>query len=396
MSRPTVLHVYKDFYPPVLGGIEKCIHWMCDATRERFDARVLIASRSSQTTDTVEDGIRVVRVGCWGRVLSAPIAPGFGGWLRRLDADILHFHMPNPTGELAWLASRRRLRGQLVVTYHSDIVRQRLTGLLYGPLQQRFLRGARVIMPTSEAYLRTSATLAPHLGRCRVVPLGTPLAELAESDGSRAFSAEIRRRAAGRVAVVFLGLLRYYKGLPFLIEAMRALPADACLFIGGDAPAGRTGERAALERQVADAGLENRVAFLGALSDAEAVGLRRAGDIFCLPSHLRGEAFGLTQIEAMACGLPVVSTDLPGVSEVNRAGETGLVVPPGDAPALAEALGTLARDEGLRRRFGEAALRRAETEYSAEAMGQRLAAVYKECLEGAAGEAGKREGTKET
>jgi rhamnosyl/mannosyltransferase len=378
--RPTVLHVYKDFYPPVLGGIEKCIHWMCDATREVFDPRVLVAARATRTTDTVEDGIRVVRVGCWGRVLSAPIAPGFGAWLRRLDADILHFHMPNPTGELAWLASRRRLRGRLVVTYHSDIVRQRLTGLLYGPLQQRFLRGARVIMPTSEAYLHTSATLAPHHARCRVVPLGVPLAGLAESDGSRIFGAEIRRRAAGRVAVVFLGLLRYYKGLPFLIEAMRVLPESVCLFIGGDAPAGRAEERAELERQVAEAGLGDRVTFLGALNDAEAVGLRRAGDIFCLPSHLRGEAFGLTQIEAMACGLPVVSTDLPGVSEVNRAGETGLVAPPGDARALAEALGTLSRDETLRRQLGEAARRHAEEVYSAEAMGRRLIAVYEECL----------------
>ena len=174
MPKPSVLHVYKDYYPPVLGGIEKSINWMCRETRGDFNVRVLAASRSRRFVDEDIEGIRVVRVGCMGRFLSAPLAPGFLTWLRRLDSDILHFHMPNPTGELACLAYRKR-RGRVVVTYHSDVVRQRLTGMLYGPLQQKFLRGARVIMPTSKRSLDSSKALEPHRERCRVVPLGVPV-----------------------------------------------------------------------------------------------------------------------------------------------------------------------------------------------------------------------------
>jgi rhamnosyl/mannosyltransferase len=250
-----------------------------------FNTRVLVASRSRRFSDHDEDiqGVRVVQAGCWGRFLSSPIAPRYVHWLRRLDSDILHFHMPNPTAELAYLLARPP-RGRVVVTYHSDIVRQRLTGALYRPLQRRFLEQVRVIMPTSRAYLNSSATLAEHRARCRVVPLGVRLDELDETDASRAFSSEIRQQAAGRCALVFIGLLRYYKGLPFLLRALAHLPAhSSCLFLAGTPPQGREHERRLLERMVGELGLGNRVFFLGALTDAQAVGLRRAGDIFCSP-----------------------------------------------------------------------------------------------------------------
>ena len=380
MRRPSVLHVYKDYYPPVLGGVEKSMHWMCRETRSDFHVRVLVASQSRRFVDEVIDGVRVIRVGCWGRALSAPIAPGFGGWLRRLDSDILHFHMPNPTGELAYLLTRPP-RGRVVVTYHSDIVRQRATGAVYGPLQQAFLRRARAIMPTSERYLRSSLALQPHRERCRVVPLGLPLEEYEETPESAAFTRKIRERSPGKTRIVFLGLLRYYKGLSFLIEALAGLPPEVCLFIGGEAPDSRIRERRDLERQVREAGLGDRVAFLGRLSDAQAVGLLRAGDVFCLPSHLRSEAFGLSQIEAMACGLPVVSANLDtGVPEVNRDGETGRVVAPGDADALREGLAELIGDPDLRRRLGEAGRRRAQALYSIRILGENLRRIYNSVL----------------
>ncbi|MBN1866173.1 glycosyltransferase [Candidatus Sumerlaeota bacterium] len=380
MPKPSVLHVYKDYFPPVQGGMEKCIHWMCDETRHDYHVRVLVASSSRRTVDEVIDGVRVVRIGCWGRVLSTPIAPGFVGWLRRLDSDILHFHMPMPMGELAYLLARPK-HGRVVATYQSDIVRQRLTGALFGPIQRRFLDRADTIMVGSQRYLDSSETLRPHRARCRVVPLGIPIDAYDATPASRAFGETVVARSAGRARIVFLGLLRYYKGLTYLIEAMKDLRDRACLFIGGDAPRNRAEKRAVLERQAREAGLEDSVIFLGAISHDEAVGLLRAGDVFCLPSHLRAEAFGLAQVEAMACGLPVVSCNLDtGVPEINRDGETGLVVEPANAEALREALSRLIDDPALRTQMGEAGRRRAVESYSSKVMGQNVRAVYEDVL----------------
>jgi glycosyltransferase involved in cell wall biosynthesis len=373
--KPSVLHIFKDYYPPVVGGIEKCIHWMCDALRDDYFVRVLVAARSRRTTDEVVDGVRVVSVGCYGRVLSLPLAPGFPGWLRRLDSQILHFHLPMPASEMSYLLARPK--GKVVVTYHSDIVRraQRLTG--YGALQQVFLKKADAILPTSQRYLDSSAALAPHRERCRVMPLGIPIGNYDETDASRAYSARIREMARGRLAIVFVGVLRYYKGLTFLIEALRGLPETVCVFLGGDAPLDRPIERTTLERQVAESGLGHRVFFLGKLGDSEVTGLLRAGDIYCLPSHLRSEAFGLSQIEALACGLPVVCTNLDtGVPEVNADGVTGIVVEPANPEALRHALASLIDHPELRTQYGEAGRRRAEALYSVEAMGRNLRDVY--------------------
>lgn len=374
--KPSVLHIYKDYYPPVRGGIEQCIHWMCDETRSDFHVRVLVASRSRDTLDEVIDGVRVVRAGSFGRVLSLPLAPSFHRLMRRMDSDILHFHMPMPLGEMAYLLPPRP-KGMVVVTYHSDIVRpaQRMMG--YGPLQRIFLNQANVIMPTSQRYLDSSATLAPHRARCKVVPLGIPLDAWRETEESIAYSRHIHEKARGRTVVVFLGVLRYYKGLPFLLEAMRQLGEQVCLFIGGDGP-----KRGELEAQAQALGVADRVTFLGDLSETEAVGLLHGGDLFCIPSHLRAEAFCLSQIEAMACGLPVVGTNLAtGVPEVNRDGVTGRIVEPASADALAKGLRELIGNPELRKAMGEAAKNRAETLYSSKMMGEELRKVYQGVLD---------------
>jgi rhamnosyl/mannosyltransferase len=373
--KPSVLHVYKDYYPPVLGGIEKCVHWMADATRDEFHVNVLVASRDARLRDEVIDGVRVVRVPCLGRVFSSPLSPAYPPWIRRLEADILHFHMPNPVGELSLLLARPQ-KARVVATWHSDIVRQRIFGLLYRPIQKVFLNKVEYIMPTSRRYIESSKILAPLAHKCRVVPLGVPVHEYEESAESRVYQKEIEARSPGAFRVVFIGVLRYYKGLKYLIEAIGLLRQSAPqvrLVIGGDGP-----ERPRLENQVRQAGLSDSVEFTGALSDARAVGLRAAGHVFCLPAHLRSEAFGLCQIEAMLAGLPVVSTDLDtGVPEVNRDGESGLIVPPANPKALAEALRRLVNDEDLRRCLGVQARARALENYTAEHMGARLKDIYR-------------------
>lgn len=376
MPKPRIVHVYKDTYPPVQGGIERTIGSLARLSAGRFDVRIVVARRGRGPGLRREhDGIPITEVASLGRLLSTPLAPGFIGALRRSGADLFHFHVPHPTGEFAFLLSG--LKTPAVATYHSDVVRQRLTMKVYGPLFQRFLKRMAVIMPTSGRYLESSEPLRAHRERCRVVPLGIPIEDYELNDARRRRADELRARH-GPFAL-FLGMLRAYKGLPYLLDALARLPQGRAL-IAGEGPM-----LPALREQAARLGLGERVLFLGRVDDEEAVALLHAATLFVMPSHQRSEAFGLSQIEAMACGLPVVSTDLPtGVPEVNRHGETGLIVPPADPAALAEALRALWSDPSRRAALGEAGRRRARDNYRAETMAERVMAIYEDVLKTAA------------
>lgn len=375
MSSPTkrlrIVHVYKDFWPPVLGGIERSINWMIGGLKDRHDFTVLVNSRTSSTREREWEGVRIVEVGEWGRFQSAPLSPAFPLWMRRLRADIWHFHVPNPTGDVSWLLSRPK--GRAVATYHSDVVRQKWAMALYGPVLRAFLTRCDRVLPTSPHLITSSPILRDLQERCTVVPLGMPQGRYERTAESGLRAREIKRQFKGFPLLVFVGKLRYYKGLQFLVSAMRGLP-HVQLAIIGEGPEGPKLERLAAELKVDD-----RVQFLGELPDDEVVPYLHAADLFVLPSHLTSEAYGLSQIEAMACGVPVVCCDLPtGVPWVNQDGRTGRVVPPADDEALAAAIGELLSDTTRRLRMGEAALRRAREEFSQEAMCRRLEAVYTE------------------
>lgn len=371
--RPRIVHVYKDYYPPVIGGVEQSINLMATGLRDRYDVRVLVCEgRSGPGVGEIE-GVTVIRAREWGRVLSAPISPGFVGALAReaAAADLLHFHHPNPTGDLAHILSRSRVPA--VMTYHSDIVRQRMTGFLLRPLQSAMMRRMRLIMPTSPNYIESSRWLRQFRDKCRVVPLGIGLERFRATDAVTAAAQEIRSRLRGPL-VIFVGRLRYYKGVEFLVRA--AAKVDATILVVGTGPEGPR-----LHQLAAELGVGERVQFLGDLSDEEVVHHLHASDVFCLPSHLRSEAFGLSQVEAMACGLPVVSARLDtGVTFVNQHMETGLCVESASAEALAAGLNRLIEDEALRKALGRRALERTHELFSAENMCRGVAAVYDEAL----------------
>ena len=174
--------------------------------------------------------------------------------------------------------------------------------------------------------------------------------------------------------LLFVGVLRYYKGLNYLIDAMQQIPAR--LVIVGQGP-----EEPALREQVAQLGLQDRIIFAGAVSDAELPAYYRLASLFCLPASERSEAFGLVQVEALASGLPIVCTELgTGTSYVNKDGESGLVVAPRDASVLPSAILRLLNDEALRRRLADGARQRAQL-FTAEKMLAEIRAVYEDVLE---------------
>jgi rhamnosyl/mannosyltransferase len=165
-----------------------------------------------------------------------------------------------------------------------------------------------------------------------------------------------------RPTLLFVGRLVAYKGVDVLLRAMVGVPAS--LVLVGDGPLRRT-----LEALAHELGVEDRVRFAGRVADVERLEWYGRADAVVLPSVSRQEAFGMVQVEAMLSGRPVVSTSLPtGVPWVNRHGETGLVVPPGDVDALRGALVAISSDREARRRLGRAARAHALEHFTAARM----------------------------
>jgi len=368
-----IVHLYKDYFPPVRGGVEQTVSRMARAQVAAGDEVTVLTSAHGGRRDGEEriDGVRVVRCAEWARVASAPLCPGMPRALARLSAQIFHLHYPSPTGEVSWLAVRPR--GAMVVTYHADVVRQAAVMPVYGPFVRAILARAAVIMPTSEAYIGRSPFLRPHRAKCLVVPHGVDLERFDDLERVAGRAAELRARY-GEPLVLFVGRLRYYKGLDVLLAAMPEVRGR--LVIVGDGA-----EERRLRAQTAALGLDGRVTFAGAVSDDDLLAHLAAADLGVLPSTLPTEAWGMAMVEMMAAGLPVVCTELgTGTTFVNRDGETGLVVPPGDAGALAAALNRVLGDEALRGRLAAGARSRARSLFSREAMMAGVREAYSRAL----------------
>jgi len=371
-SRPRVLHVYKDYFPPVYGGMEKYIASVCSMLQSHVDVEALVCSRRTRTRRRIVDGVHVTEAGEWGRLLSSPISPSFPFCLRKSRFDILHFHIPNPLAVASyWLA---RPAGRVVVQYQSDIVRQARTLRVYAPLLRWFLARADVVIAASPQYVQTSPFLNAVREKCRVVPLGIDLSALALTEQRRSHAAALRQRYGGRF-VLFVGVLRYYKGLSYLLEAMRSV--DCRLVIIGSGP-----EERRLKVMTGELGLEDRVTFTGTVSDEEKTAHLHACDLFVLPSSERSEAYGLSMVEAVSCGKPAVSTRLgTGVEFVNVDGETGFNVEPRNPAALADAINRLLDDDGLREQFGAQARARAQRTFDIADNVRAFMDIYSELTE---------------
>ncbi len=360
-----ILHVYKDYDPPVHGGMERHMALMCRFQREWGEVEALTCSRSFRSREVVRDGTPVTEVGEWGRFQSAPVSPMFPYYLRRKRADVVIVHVPNPTAELGYLMSRPR--GKLIVRYQSDVVRQAAAMKVYRPFLMKFLAEADMILVASEQYLNTSSVLQSFRDRCRVVPLGIVPEDFDPPAEARIESV---RESYGGKFVLFFGRHRYYKGLEYLVRAAEKI--DARVVIAGRGPESSRLEMLARSRGV-------NVEFPGTLSHEELVAHLHACELMVFPSVERSEAYGVAMLEAHACAKPVVATKLgTGVEFVNLDGETGLNVAPGDVEALAEAVNTLLDDAVLRERLGVRARERVRSDFDARQIARTEYEIYEE------------------
>lgn len=365
------------FYPPCRGGMETLLQaWAEGFRRQGAEVDCVVAHVAARTVHEQINGVRVHRLAAFGVLWSVSLCPAYLTSARRYAADLWHAHAPNPLADLAcWLGPRQT---PLVLHYHSDVVRQAAALWLYGPLLRWSLERATCIVVAAPQHIEFSPWLAPRRAKCEIIPFGVNLDRFAPTPDVLASATQLRERAGGRTILLNIGRLVGYKGQRYLIQALQEL--DAVAWLVGDGPL-----RVELERVARQAGVAERVVFCGDVDEQRLIALLHACDVFVLPSVTTNEAFGLVQVEAMACGKPVVSCALrSGVPFVNQDGVTGLVVPPADSRALAGAIQRLARDPSWRAQLGEAARRRARTEFEESVMLKRYWAVFQRLLAGRA------------
>jgi len=357
------------YYEPYVGGIETHLALLAHGLQARgVEVEVLVHGNGTRTVRENVRGIPVTRVGALLRALSTELAPSLVGELSR-SYEVLHLHAPHPMAMVAYLLARKPPHA-LVITHHSDIVRQvRLKGLLspvFGAVHSR----AAAIIATSQRYLDTSREIGEFRPKVRVIPYGSDLHQFSPLLKDSRPAHELRSKCGERV-VLATGRLIYYKGFEVLLDAMRTVRGHLLLI--GDGPL-----RGALEDRARRNGIRERVTFVGAVPNDRMGPYYGAADVFVLPSIARSEAFGIVQIEALACGIPVVNTALAsGVPDVSIHDVTGLTVPPNDAEALALAISRVLDDPALAARLSSKARQRALERFTADRMVEETLAVYR-------------------
>ncbi|WP_199543259.1 glycosyltransferase [Paraburkholderia kururiensis] len=372
------LHIYRTYFPDPPGGLQEAIRQISLATQAcGVESRIFTLSPRPEPRELAVAEGQVVRSKSW----AAPASCDLGGLdafreYRRLAgwADVLHFHFPWPFGDIL------RIFGgsgkPAVMTYHSDIVRQRYLGYAYGPLMARMLSSMSAVVATSPAYAKSSSVLTSLVApeRLHVIPLG--IGDYANREVAQRCGPELLTRLSlgDKPYFLSLGVLRYYKGLHTLIAAAPSIPAN--IVIAGSGPEGEN-----LKRVASEVGASN-VIFAGQVTDEEKIALLKGCRAMLLPSQLRSEAFGMVLVEASMFGKPMVCCEVgSGTSFVNEHNVTGFVVPPESSREFAAATTRLLRDEALAVQMGLAARARYERLFSAPALGR----AYRELYDAVAG-----------
>jgi len=374
-DRPRVLHLGR-FYPP-RGGVEAHVVSLLRGLQAQVDCADLVASPFGQPLVRRDiSGFRVFHARSLGSFASTAIAPGFPFVLYRLarQFDIVHIHLPDPLSVVSALLLPEQI--PLVATWHSDVIKQRRLLKLYQPFVDRLLKRCRVVIaPTPRHFTSSTQLYALDETRRHVIPFGVEEKQFAITDKVAESMKAWRTRLAGRRMIFAVGRHVYYKGFEYLIRSMPTVD-DAVLILAGSGPL-----TPLYRSRIDELSLSDRVWMPGRIPEEDRIALLHLCDVFCMPSVEASEAFGLVQLDAMACGKPVVCCELNnGVTYVNQHGKSGLVVPACDAAALAEALNRLMKDASLRRRLGEWGKRRVREEFRYDRMVKETEVLYRAML----------------
>lgn len=366
-----VLHFFKTYYPDTTGGIEQVMYQLCQGSRAfGVEGQVLTLSRTSSpariqiadhTVTRANENFHLASTGFSAQVFSTFKAMA-------AEADLIHFHFPWPWMDVVHFATRHRK--PTVLSYHSDIIKQRSLLKLYTPLMKLMLGSMDRILVASPNYQRTSEALKPFANKTVVVPYGLDRSAYPQVSEQR--TAHWRKQLPEKF-FLFVGVLRYYKGLDSLLSALDGV--DYPLVIIGSGP-----EEQALKAQAERLNLRN-VHFLGRLDDEDKACILQLCYALIFPSHLRSEAFGISLLEAAMYGKPLISCEIgTGTTYVNIHEKTGLAVPPASPLALREALRRLWNNADQAQSFGTQAKARFDHLFTAEQMCAATVRVYRDVL----------------
>lgn len=365
-----VLHVYKTYYPDTYGGIEQVIYQLCQGfIRRGIISDVFTFSPDKETGLVTYEDHRVIYNKRVIEIASTPFS--LKAFKRFSDIkdnyDVINYHFPFPFMDMMHLTSHPHAK--TVVTYHSDIVKQKRLMRLYKPLRKRFLDSVDCIVASSPNYAASSSTLQKYSDKTIVIPFGLEPHSI-QSDPSRI---EYWRKVVGEKFFLFVGAFRYYKGLHILLEAaeMTRLP----VVIVGGGPLETDLRSHVTKRQL------NNVIFTGMLDDEDKHVLYTLCRGIVFPSHLRSEAFGITLLEGARFSKPLISCELgTGTSFINQDKVNGCVIQPNDSQSLADAMIELWNDDDKVAQYGINSRHRFETMFTAEHMIDAYVSLYKSLL----------------
>jgi glycosyltransferase involved in cell wall biosynthesis len=372
-----VLH-FGRFDAPYFGGLERHVTLLLEGLKRYIKVDNLVSNDCFRTEAEVMDGYTVYRVASLGLLAGTALSPTMPWWAWRLyqqkHYDILHLHFPDPLSHFVTYCLPRAVK--IVITWHSDIIRQKNWLRLYQPALNHVLRRADAIIAATPKHFSCSTQLSivRDAAKLHVVPYGIHYEKFTPTSEILSAAERIRRQYEGRKLIFTVGRMVYYKGFDYLLHAMKHI--DGVLLLGGVGPLLEHYKTIAASLRLGD-----KAVFLGRIPDCNLPAYYYAAEVFCMPSVEPSEAFGLVQLEAMACKKPVVCCELGnGVSYVNQHNITGLVVPPRDVSALACAINTLLDDAQLRHAMGTAGYERATREFSIDRMVQGTLEVYQRVL----------------
>ena len=369
-----ICYCYHVFYP-IKGGVEENIINISQELMKRgHEVTVVTSDIPDRPKKEIIHGIKVMRTKPLFSIFKTPIMPNYKELLSTVDADIIHAHgtIPNVSDVAIFYAAKNNIPS--VLTYHFDGNADSIIGSFFGEFYNRFINRKVVskadkIIATSKSYAETSMVLNDFLGKIEIIPNGVDL---------NRFNPEIevgnireKYNLPNGNIVLYVGRFVKYKGVEYLIRAMKYVEHGTLVIAGKGKLERRLKQKSEMKK------LKN-VKFLGYVPDEDLPKLYRVSDVYVLPSITRGENFGISALEAMACGIPVIASDLPGVNWLVR-DYCGMKVKPKDVLGLAEKINELLSNDALRSEIGKNARKNAE-EYNWEDISKKVMDVYEEVL----------------